>query len=366
MNVPFLDLTRQYKTISKRVDAAIQDVVTSQQFVLGPTVLKFEEKLAKYCGTKFAVGCSSGTDALLMSLLAAGIGKGDEVITTPFTFFSTAEVIIRVGAKPIFVDIDEKTFNIDVSQIEQVISSKTRAIIPVHIFGQCVNMTEVLSIAKSHRLIVIEDAAQAIGAKWNEERAGSMGDFGCFSFFPSKNLGAFGDGGAVVTNSEKSYRDLLMIRQHGLNPEIRYDHVILGGNFRMDAIQAAVLAVKLDHIEEWNEARRSNANYYEQMLFGICETQKTLCQAHHVYNQFTIKVDKRDKVQEKLAALGVPSVVYYPFPISCRSAIPEQMRNSSLPICKKVCDQVLSLPIFPELTSAEKDLVVMSLTEAVQ
>jgi len=367
MKIPFLDLKRQYEQIKEEIDVAIQKVIDSQMFILGDHVSKFEDDLSRYCGTKYAVGCSSGTDALILSLLAAGIEKGDEVITSPFTFFATAEAIIRVGAKPIFVDIDESTYNIDTSQIEKSITSKTKAIVPVHIFGQCSNMSEILRISDKHNLIVIEDAAQAIGAEWSGKKAGSMGNFGCFSFFPAKNLGCFGDGGAVVTNCEDSYKKMISMRQHGLNPDIRYDHMYLGGNFRLDAIQAAVLSVKLKYIDEWNNARRSNAEFYTSSLKASSvilpySDERT----KHVYNQYTIRVKDRDGVRDRLSKLGIPTACYYPFPASNRTAIPVEYRNDSLSTCNKVCKDVFSIPVFPDLTKDELRYISRSILESIE
>jgi len=367
MKIPFLDLKRQYEQIKEEIDVAIQKVIDSQMFILGDHVSKFEDDLSRYCGTKYAVGCSSGTDALILSLLAAGIEKGDEVITSPFTFFATAEAIIRVGAKPIFVDIDESTYNIDTSQIEKSITSKTKAIVPVHIFGQCSNMSEILRISDKHNLIVIEDAAQAIGAEWSGKKAGSMGNFGCFSFFPAKNLGCFGDGGAVVTNCEDSYKKMISMRQHGLNPNIRYDHMYLGGNFRLDAIQAAVLSVKLKYIDEWNNARRSNAEFYTSSLKASSvilpySDERT----KHVYNQYTIRVKDRDGVRDRLSKLGIPTACYYPFPASNRTAIPVEYRNDSLSTCNKVCKDVFSIPVFPDLTKDELRYISRSILESIE
>ena len=365
MKVPFLDLKRQYAQLKEQLDEAVQGVIDSQMFILGSSVSKFEEELAEYCGTKFAVGCSSGTDALILSLLAAGIGKGDEVITSPFTFFATAEAIIRVGAKPVFVDIREDTYNIDPDRVVEAITPSTKAIMPVHIFGQCADMTAVLEIANEHGLIVIEDAAQAIGAEWNGKKAGSMGNFGCFSFFPAKNLGCFGDGGAVVTNCEESYKKMISMRQHGLNPDVRYDHLYLGGNFRLDALQAAVLSVKLKHVDKWNNARASNAAYYNSVLDGADLVLPFADdRGKHVFNQYSIRAANREEVRNKLNELGVPTACYYPFPASSRTAIPEEFRNTDLPVCNRVCEGVFAVPIFPDLTDEELSHVAKSILEA--
>ena len=367
MKVPFLDLKRQYVQLKEQLDEAVQNVIDSQMFILGSSVSKFEEELAEYCGTKFAVGCSSGTDALILSLLAAGIGKGDEVITSPFTFFATAEAIIRVGAKPVFVDICEDTYNIDSHRIVEAITPSTKAIIPVHIFGQCADMTAVLKIANKYGLVVIEDAAQAIGAEWHGKKAGSMGKFGCFSFFPAKNLGCFGDGGAVVTNCEKSYMKMISMRQHGLNPDVRYDHTHLGGNFRLDALQAAVLSVKLKHIDKWNNARANNAAYYNLVLDGADLVLPFIDdRGKHVFNQYSIRAANREKVRNKLNDLGVPTACYYPFSVSSRTAIPEEYRNTDLPVCNRMCESIFAVPIFPDLTDEELSHVAKSILEAVK
>lgn len=363
MQVPLLDLTRQYKDIKDQIMSDITKIFEQQRFVLGDTVSNFEREFAEYCGTKFAVGCSSGTDALLMSLICAGIGKGDEVITTPFTFFATIETILRVGAKPVFVDIDEETFNIDTTRIEEKITDRTKAIMPVHIFGQMTNMRDIMNISKKHSLVVIEDAAQAVGAMWEGKKAGSIGDYGCFSFFPSKNLGCFGDGGAIVTNSYEDYEKLKSIRQHGLNSKVKYDHNILGGNFRLDAIQAAVLSVKLPHIDKWNKLRIENAKYYNQSLISAVKTPITSEGAYHVFNQYTIKVNNRDKLSEFLYSKGIQTAIYYPFSMSNRSAMPLEYQDNNLTVCNEVCTQVLSLPIFPELTQDEKNEVVSGIQE---
>lgn len=358
MKVPFLDLKRQYLDLKQELDEAIQDVIDSQVFILGPRVSEFEEKLSAYCGTNYAVGCSSGTDALILSLLAAGIGKGDEVITSPFTFFATAEAIIRVGAKPVFVDIREDTYNIDPDRVVEAITSSTKAIMPVHIFGQCSDMTAILEIAEKHGLTVIEDAAQAIGAEWGGKKSGSMGKFGCFSFFPAKNLGCFGDAGAVVTSCEESYKKMISLRQHGLNPDVRYDHLHLGGNFRIDALQASVLKVKLKYIDKWNEIRSKNASLYSEKLQN---TNVILPfsdpRGKHVFNQYTVRSKNRENVRERLLSLGVPTVSYYPHPVSNRKAIPKQYRTTTLeiPVCDAVCKEVFSIPVFPDLT--EKELI---------
>jgi len=264
MRVPFLDLKAQYATIKDEIIRAISDVCESQFFALGPAVEAFEEKIASYCGSKYAIGVSSGSDALLVSLMALGIKAGDEVITTPFTFFSTAGSVARLGARSVFVDVDPDSYNIDVGRIEEKITKKTQAIIPVHLFGQVAQMKAILEIARRHNLAVIEDAAQAVGASHDGIKCGNLGDCGCFSFYPSKNLGGFGDGGLVTTNDEKVAEKIKILRDHGQSP--RYFYKVIGGNFRLDGIQGAVLTVKLKYLDEWNERRRQNAALYDKMF----------------------------------------------------------------------------------------------------
>ncbi len=358
MEVKFLDLTRQYKTIKKEVAPVINLIIESQQFINGSVVSRFERNFADYCETNYAVGVSSGTDALLISLMSLGVGPGDEVITTPFTFFATVEVIIRVGATPVFVDIDEDTFNIDVELIEQAITDKTKAIIPVHLFGQCANMTKINEIAQKYDLLVIEDAAQAIGSTWKDQKAGSMGKVGCFSFFPSKNLGGFGDGGMVTTNDEELYDLLMRNRQHGINPAKKYKYESIGGNFRLDALQAGVLDVKLKYIDKWTKMRQKNAYFYEKSLKNVLNPFK-LEDSAHVYNQYTIRTENRDMLQKKLKKDKIGCAIYYPNPIHLLEHLKHYgYREGDLPNCEKVCKDVLSLPIYPEITKKELQCVV--------
>ena len=359
--IKFLDLTRQYEIIKSEIVPAVLDVMESQKFVSGPIVQKFEERFAEFCGTKYAVGCSSGTDALIMSLMALNIGPGTEVITTPFTFFATVESIIRVGATPVFVDINEKTFNIDTSKIELVITDKTKAIIPVHLFGQCSDMTEINRIAQKHDLKVIEDAAQAVAAEWKQHRAGSMGDLGCFSFFPAKNLGAYGDGGIVTTNNEELYQKMLKTRQHGIDMKNPYNSEHIGGNFRLDATQAAVLNIKLRYIEWWTRQRNENAQKYN---FRLNKYLSPLADGpvpphinpdgYHVFNQYVIRSKKRDTIKRKLSMANIGHNIYYPYPIHTQDCIQGLgYKKGDFPICEKACDEVLALPIYPELTDTE-------------
>lgn len=374
MKVPLLDLRKQYETIKEEVLAAAEEVFDSQQFILGPKVEELEAKVASYCGSKYAVGVSSGTDALLLSLMAAGIGPGDLVITSPYTFFATAGCISRVGATPIFSDIEETTYNMDPDKLEMTVSSlakaqkaKLRAIMPVHLFGQCAEMGAISEIAKAHDLVVIEDAAQAIGSEYRYgngtvKRAGSMGDYGCFSFFPSKNLGAFGDGGLVTANDSEVYEKLKIMRVHGAMP--KYYHKVIGGNFRLDALQAAILLVKLKHLDEWSEKRAENANLY-RMFFEKAGLKKNIVlplekQGRHIYNQFVIRVhSKRDDLKTFLNQRGVGCEVYYPVPLHAQECFGYLgHKEFDFPVSFKAAETSLALPIFPELKGEQISYVV--------
>lgn len=364
--IKLLDLTRQHEIIKDEIKPVVESIIDSQRFVNGPVVQQFEENFANFCGTKFAVGCSSGTDALIMSLIALQIGCGDEVITTPFTFFATAEAIIRMGGTPVFVDIDEKTFNIDTSKIEEAITEKTKAIIPVHLFGQCSNMDEINRIAKKYNLKVIEDAAQAVAAEWKGKRAGSMGDTGCFSFFPAKNLGAYGDGGMVTTNSEELYQKMLRTRQHGIDMKNPYHYEHIGGNFRLDALQAGVLDVKLRYIEWWSRQRNENAQEYNSRLnknlAPLAEGPTppfVSSEGYHVFNQYVIRSSKRDNIRKRLNDSKIGCNVYYPYPIHTQGCISHfGYSEGDFPVTEKACKEVLALPIYPELTNEEIHRVV--------
>jgi len=364
MGVKMLDLTRQYDSLREEVAPAIRSIVESQQFINGLSVKKFEESFAKFCNTKFAVGCSSGTDAILMSLMALGIGKGDEVITTPFTFIATVGSIVRLGAIPVFVDIEEKTLNIDPEKIEKAITKKTKAIMPVHIFGQCANMTEINKIAQRNNLFVVEDACQSVGSSWNSAPAGSMGATGCFSFFPSKNLGAFGDGGAVTTNDEDLYQRLLRIRNHGQGNNKTYVYDAIGGNFRLDTIQAAVLNIKLKYLENWSEMRNRNADLYNTSLATIEGIEIPYCHpmSSHVYNQYVIKSKHRDDLREKLSSRDIGSAIYYPSPLHLQSSVSGLgYEEGDFPVAEEACKSVLALPIYPELSKEEIACVISCL-----
>ena len=363
MEVKLLDLTRQYKTIKKEISPVVNLIIESQQFINGSVVSRFERNFADYCGAKYAVGVSSGTDALLISLMSLGVGPGDEVITTPFTFFATVEVIIRVGATPVFVDIEKDTFNINTDLIESAITDKTKAIIPVHLFGQCANMTKINELAEKYDILVIEDAAQAVGSDWKGQKAGSMGTTGCFSFFPSKNLGGFGDGGMVTTNDEELYEKLIRNRQHGISSVKKYQYESIGGNFRLDALQAGILDIKLKYIEKWTKMRQKNALFYEKNLKNVVKPVK-LDESGHVYNQYTIKSKNRDLLLKNLQKQQIGCAIYYPNPIHLLKHLKHYgYKKGNLPVCEKTCNEVLSIPIYPELTKKELKRVVEAIGE---
>ena len=357
MQVPLLDLKTQYKTYKREVVRAINDICESQSFILGSAVAEFEERIATYCGSKYAVGVSSGTDALLVGLMALEIGPDDEVITTPFTFFATAGCIARVGAKPVFVDVEPATYNIDVRRIEKKMTEKTQAIIPVHLFGQAAQMKPIMEIARQHHLAVIEDAAQAMGAKQDGVKCGNFGNCGCFSFYPSKNLGGFGDGGLVTTNSSVLAEKIKILRDHGQNP--RYFYKMVGGNFRLDAIQAAVLAVKLKYLDKWNEKRRQNAALYDY-IFADSPVKGPKIDSNNIsiYHQYTVTVPKRDGLQKFLAENQIGSAVFYPKPLHLQECFRGLgYREGDLPVAEKLCREVLSLPVYPELTEEQIEYV---------
>ena len=365
-SVPLLDLKAQYATIREEIEPVIKEVTESQYFILGPKVKQFEERVAAYCGTKYALGVSSGTDALLIALMALDIGPGDEVITTTYSFFATAGSIARLGATPVFVDIDPRTYNIDPARIEEKISSRTRAIIPVHLYGQTADMDPIMEIARKHNLRIIEDAAQAIGSEYTDgRRAGSMGDMGCFSFFPSKNLGGFGDGGMVTTNDEALYQKLVYLRNHGAHP--KYYHKIIGGNFRLDALQAAVLDVKLNHLDDWTAGRQSNADFYDEGirkrgLEKFVQTPARETGYRHIFNQYILRVQKRDALLEYLKKAQIGCEIYYPVTFNnqeCFSYL--GYKRGDFPVAEAAADETLAIPIYPELTGEQKEYVLDSI-----
>jgi dTDP-4-amino-4,6-dideoxygalactose transaminase len=364
MNVPLLDLKAQYTSIKADVEAAVAEVLESQQFILGPTVKACEKAIANYCGCSHAIGVSSGSDALLACLMAENIGPGDEVVTTAYSFFATAGAIARVGATPIFVDINPDTYNIDCAQIESRLTKRTRAIIPVHLYGQMADMGAVVSIARARDLIVIEDAAQALGAAHDGRRAGTIGHYGCFSFFPSKNLGAAGDGGMVVTNDAARADRLECLRGHGARP--KYYHQRIGGNFRLDAIQAAIVLAKLPYLDGWTAARQRNAERYDARLAAAASsagvspvvTPKVITD-RHVFNQYVIRLSDRDRVKAALQSRGVGTEVYYPTPLHLQPCFAYLgYEAGALPVSERASRETLALPVYPELTDEQARYVV--------
>jgi len=369
MKVPLLDLKAQWQTIRAEVEAAIAPILESQLFIMGPQVRACEEAIAAYSSCAHGVGVSSGTDAILLALMAEAIGPGDEVITTPYTFFATAGCIARLGAKPVFVDIDPVTFNIDTTAIERRVTKRTKAIIPVHLFGQMADMDPVMEIAQRHKLVVIEDAAQAIGAEYRGRRAGSIGDYGCFSFFPSKNLGAFGDAGMVVTNDAVRAEKLAVLRNHGMQP--KYYHQLVGGNFRMDSIQAAVVHAKLAHLDDWTAARQRNAERYRRLFTeaGLAADGASLderplqlpaiVQERHIFNQYVIRTRERDALRQHLTDAGIGTEIYYPVPLHLQECF-RYLGHApgDFPASEAAARETLALPIYPDLSSDQAHCVV--------
>lgn len=364
---PFLDLKAQYQTIKPEIDAAIQRVMTLQQFIFGPEVESFEKEMAAYLGVEHAIACASGSDALLLALMALEISPGDEVVTVPFTFIATAGAIARLGARPVFVDIEPETYNIDAKKIEAAITAKTRAIIPVHLFGMAADMKPIMELAKERGIPVIEDAAQAIGAHYDGRKVGSIGLCGCFSFFPSKNLGAAGDGGLLTTNDAGLADRLRMLRNHGGHS--KYECELVGMNSRLDALQAAILRVKLKYLDSWTGGRRRNADRYAK-LFREHGLDRRLTLPHvqatsdHIYNQYVIRAPKRDDLRAHLKDRGVPTDIYYPVPLHLQRAFAYLgYKPGDLPESEKASREVLALPIFPELSGEQQELVVESTAE---
>jgi dTDP-4-amino-4,6-dideoxygalactose transaminase len=372
MKVPLLDLRGQYKKIEKQIMQAAREVFETQYFILGPKVESLEKEIAGYCNSAFAVGVSSGSDALLISLMAGDIGRGDMVITTAYTFFATAGSIARTGAEPVFADIDPTTYNISVQSVKNLLQKmssnnlkKLKAIIPVHLYGQCSDMAGISEIATKYDLLVIEDAAQAIGAEFNNKPAGSMGDFGCFSFFPSKNLGAFGDAGMVTTNSAQLFNKLKIMRNHGADP--KYFHKFTGGNFRLDALQAAILSVKLKYLDNWNRSRRQNAKKYRQ-LFSYMKLDDIITvpfetEDSHIYNQFVISVPKqRDNLRQYLSEAEIGTEIYYPVPLHLQKCFSYLgYKQGDFPKAEHAARSTLALPIYPELSDEQQEYVVQKI-----
>jgi dTDP-4-amino-4,6-dideoxygalactose transaminase len=366
MKVPLLDLKAQYSTIRSEIGEAMERVIESGHFILGPEVEGLEREIAAFCKARFAIGVSSGTDALLAALMAIGTGPGDEVITSAYSFFATAGVIARVGASPVFIDIDPKTFNLDSTGVSQKITSRTKAIMPVHLFGQCAVLDTVIEIIKGKGIYVIEDAAQAIGAHDNKGRqTGTMGHVGCFSFFPSKNLGAFGDGGMVITNDAHLAEAIRVLRVHGAKPQ--YHHSLVGGNFRLDALQAAILRVKLKHLTSWTEARRNNANRYRSLFQKMGLSKRVSLpedSAGHIYNQFVARFPDRDRLQRFLREKGVDTEVYYPVPLHLQDCFANLgYRSGNFPNAEAAAGDSLALPVYPELTEEQQRYVVDQIGE---
>jgi dTDP-4-amino-4,6-dideoxygalactose transaminase len=365
MNVPFLDLKRQYASIKEELDQAVFSVLSHTRFILGPEVQSFEEKVADYCGTEFAVGVASGTDALLLSLRACGVGPDDEVITTGFSFFATAGVISRLGAVPVFVDIDPDTYNLAPDKIEGRVTPKTKAIMPVHLFGQCADMDPIMEVARKHRIKVVEDAAQAIGSEYKGKKAGNLGDFGCFSFFPSKNLGAAGDGGMVVTNDQEMADLVRILRVHGSKP--KYYHAIVGYNSRLDALQAAILSVKLKYLDGWTRKRREHAEVYNSAFKDVdVVTPKEEEFNYHIYNQYTIALRERDHLREVLKENQIGHDVYYPVPLHLQECYRSLgYKQGDLPVTEEKAGEVVSIPVYPEFTEEEQRFVIETIKKAV-
>lgn len=366
MKVPMLDLTEQYGSLKEDMHHALEEVMSSAHFILGKNVKKLEADVAEFSHVGHGIGVASGSDALHISLLACGIQEGDEVITTSFTFFATAGAIARIGAKAVFVDIDPRTYNIDPVQIEAKITEKTKAIIPVHLYGQAADMDPIMEIAKKHNLYVIEDAAQAIGAKYKGRMVGELGDTCCYSFFPTKNLGGYGDGGMIVTDNEELAEKMSVLRVHGSKP--KYYHHVLGYNSRLDEIQAAILNVKFPHLQEWNEARRQKAHTYTHLLQEqVSEHVVTPYEAeesHHIYHQYTIRCERRDELQAYLNEQGVSTMVYYPKPLHLQPVFQEWgYQEGDLPHTEKAAQEALSLPMFPELKEEQQRYVVEKIAE---
>jgi dTDP-4-amino-4,6-dideoxygalactose transaminase len=365
MPIPLLNLKAEYKDLLDEVNAALAEVFAQTNFINGRQVTQLEEKIAAYCGSRHAVAVASGTDALLLSLRAIGVQPGDEVITVPFTFFATAGAIVNSGARPVFVDIDPQTYNLDPDRLESAISERTRAIMPVHLFGQCADMDAINEIAARHGLPVIEDAAQAISAEYKSKRAGSLGRMGCFSFYPTKNLGAAGDAGMIVTDDDDLDELLRKLKMHGGTSEYFHEHV--GYNSRLDTLQAALLLVKLPHLDHWSQARRLTAEYYDQRFAGTAvETPVVADYAYHIYNQYTIQVERRKEMQAFLKDQEIGSKIYYPLPLHLQQCFASLgYRQGDFPVAERCAQRVLSLPIHAQLTERERELVAESVLKAV-
>ncbi len=370
MGVPLLDLKAHHEPLHQEIMAALEQTFRSQAFILGPDVGKLEERVAAYCQVKYGIGVSSGTDALLVALMALGIGSGDEVLTTPYSFFATAGAVVRLGAKPVLVDIDPETYNLDPCKIKSALTAKSKAIIPVHLYGQCADMTPIMDVAKRHNLGVIEDAAQAIGSEYRDgRRACSIGTIGCLSFFPSKNLGCLGDGGMAVTNDAELAERMRVLRVHGSKP--KYHHKRIGGNFRLDTIQAAVLNVKLNYLDGWTRRRQENATRYETLFkqSGLVQNGKVKlpepvyresgAKHYHIYNQFVLRVEQRDALMTYLKEKGIGAEIYYPVPFHLQECfLYLGYREGDFPESERAAKETVAIPIYPELTIEQQTGVV--------
>jgi dTDP-4-amino-4,6-dideoxygalactose transaminase len=358
MPVPLLDLKIQYANLKTEIDAAVKQVMESGNFILGENVKQLENEIARYCGVKYGAGVASGTDALLLALLALGVGEGDEVITTPFTFIATIEAITKVRAKVVFADIDDKTYNIDPAKIEEKITAKTKAIIPVHLYGQACDMGPIMELAKKRKIYVIEDCAQAIGAEYKGQKVGSIGHIGCFSFFPSKNLGCYGDGGMVISNDEELIKKVKIIRVHGSDK--KYHHIVDGYNSRLDEIQAAILRIKNKHLEDWTKKRRVIADKYNEVFNSLGKNGMKIIVpfelpgTRHVYCLYTIRIKERDKLHEYLNSKGIGNAVHYPIPLHLQEVCQKLgHKKGDFPVAEQCAAEVLSLPLFPELNDGQ-------------
>lgn len=364
MKVPLLDLKRQYQAIKPEIDTAIQKVLDHGMFIMGPEVKSLEEQLANYCGSKYGIGVASGTDALLLSLRALGVSPGDEVVTSTFSFFATAGVISRLGAKPVFVDIDSKTFNMNVERTKDAVTPRTKVIMPVHLYGQMADMDEIMEVADRRGIAVVEDAAQAIGAKYKGKQAGQFGTTACFSFFPSKNLGAYGDGGFIVTNDEGLAELIKRLRVHGSKP--KYYHSVIGYNSRLDTLQAAVLSVKLKYLPEWHAARREKAENYNRLLKEISQVETPFVHDfnYHIYHQYTIQAEGRDALGAHLKTREIGFDTYYPLPLHLQECYRDLgYKAGDLPVSERLAALAISLPVFPELTDVEQEYVASAIKE---
>ncbi|MBI5180814.1 MAG: DegT/DnrJ/EryC1/StrS family aminotransferase [Nitrospirae bacterium] len=363
MKIQMVDLKAQYHAIEEEIDAKIKEIIHSSHFIIGNNVTEFEKEIAAYYDTKHAIGVASGTDALHLAILGCGIGKGDEVITTPFTFIATAEAITYTGARPVFVDIDEKTLNIDVKKIEKAITKNTKAILPVHLFGLSADMEKIKGLADEYKLKIIEDCAQSFGAEYKGKKTGAIGYAGCFSFFPSKNLGCYGDGGMVIMNDDNMSEKIRMLRNHG--QKVRYYHSVIGYNSRLDEIQAGILRVKLKRIDEYNKKRRENARLYTEKLKGVNIIAPSEPDGYyHVFHQYSVRTSKRDSIQNGLTKAGIASAIYYPVPLHLQESYKELgYKKGDFPVSEAAASDIISLPMYPELTAEQIDEVCKTIKE---